>query len=654
MTAPAIITSVLTGGTNTHTTVAEELNAYATDFVTQGILGSFTNTGGVAPMTGSFGVIQDSSPDMGITILGTGNTGSGQAIAYLTGQPSSQDTQVVRARMASNYTEYTINANSSGVTKYDFIYLQFSATNANAPDTAGDNVVSVYTSRSSSSSTDNGSPPTYGILLAVVTVANGASSITSANIQDRRSQVTLQIGSTSNTNGWNTLNYPLSYANNSGNKEFTVTSANNLTGILSPGMTLQIARSVTPPTQCMAFASASSQYAAKTSPSGISFTSAFTAEAWIYLNSITGQTQAIVSRINGAAATGGWSFEVDSTGRLRFQYGTTSSFTQFTSLEILPTGVWLHVAGVLTSASGKTGALYINGLLVPSFNPTSAATSLTQSTDPLCVGAYGTTPANTYFNGYISECRVWSVAQTQSSIQSNMAISVAGSATNLVALFQGNGAFTDGTSNANTLTAAAGAIATQANNPYNAIEYAYIIAISYSNPTTTITLFTGNTGTIPNQTLNAPLYSLVQAPFGMPGIGNYVVAAYDAAATTLTLCNLLMLYVTETPLVEMGYTNSGSAGGTFTFSYTSTGKRVVGLSAATLTGGTAGPGYVVTYPAGFFTSVLMATGVVQMAATTVNQSLVGAIAPTTTGWTFSLWAVGTTTGEAVGHISEGK
>lgn len=178
MSANTIITSVVTGGTNNHTTVAEEANSLATDFVTQGVVGAITVGSGSTAGTGSFAVTQDATPDMGVTIL------SGQA--YITATPSSQDSQVLRARASADYTAYTINANSSGSTKYDWIYLSVSATNANAPDAAADNVTSIYTSRSSSNTTDNGTPPTYGLLLAIVTVANGASSITNSNITDKR------------------------------------------------------------------------------------------------------------------------------------------------------------------------------------------------------------------------------------------------------------------------------------------------------------------------------------------------------------------------------------------------------------------------------------------------------------------------------------
>jgi hypothetical protein len=175
--ANTLLTSVVTGGANNHTTTAEEANALTTDFVTQGVVGAITlNTGSAG--TGSFCVNADASPDMGVTIK------AGQA--YVTATPSSQNSQILRVRASSDYTTYTINANASGSTKFDWIYLSISATNANVPSADGSNVASFVTSRSSSNSTDNGSPPTYGLLLAIVTVANGASSITNSNITDKR------------------------------------------------------------------------------------------------------------------------------------------------------------------------------------------------------------------------------------------------------------------------------------------------------------------------------------------------------------------------------------------------------------------------------------------------------------------------------------
>lgn len=183
MATQTIVTSVIAGGSNNHATVSAEANAVATDFVNAGVVGTITSTSGIAPSTGAFACNQDASPDMGITLT----AGS----AYIAATPASQSAQVLRAYMSANQTSYVINANATGGTRYDWIYLAVNATNAANPSSAGDNVTAITTSRSTSNVSDNGSPPTFGILLAVVTVANGASSITNANIADKRTQATL-------------------------------------------------------------------------------------------------------------------------------------------------------------------------------------------------------------------------------------------------------------------------------------------------------------------------------------------------------------------------------------------------------------------------------------------------------------------------------
>lgn len=527
MAAATIITSVITGGSNSHQTVAEELNAYATDFVKQGVWGTITLGFGSTPGVGSFAVSQDTGTDLAIDIAA--------GVAYVAGTPSGQDAQVVRARMTSNYTSYTINSNNSGAAKFDWIYLQFNATNAATPDLAADNVVNIYTSRSTSNISDNGAPPTFGILLAVISIANGATSVINNNISDRRTAAFINYTNSVGTTGWNSIGYALTYGTNNGNKEFTVTSPNNLTGILSTGMKLSINRSVTPPTECMSFIAASSQYASKSSPTGITFTSAFTCETWIKLNSYTGQIQYFGGRTDNS--TGGFAFGCTAAGQLYILYGASSSFTTFTSYQSLPINRWIHVAVSVSSVSSKTAIMYINGTSVP-FATGGSATTLTQTGNLFVSGSV----TNTYLDGEASEFRIWSAAQSQANIQANMAISLTGSETNLVALFQGNGNFNDKTSNANNLTASGGALATQVSNPYNSTEYAIITKVTYSNPTTTLTLSTGDFGTIPNQTLNTPQYSTSENPYGLPndlhsGVGRRLIyvpvnASQTAVATS--------------------------------------------------------------------------------------------------------------------------
>lgn len=516
--ASTITTSIVTGGTNSHATTSAEANQVATDFVTQGVIGTISNTAGVAPTTGAFAVNAQGTPAMFVDVT-AGN-------AYISATPSGQVAQVLSVRMTTNYTSYAISSNSSGSTKYDWIYLKVDPTKANNPASDASDVTALYTSRSSSNSTDNGSPPTYGILLAVVTVANGASSITGANITDKRSNAFIASTQTASS-GWATVPTTLSYNANNGNKEFVITTASDISSLIAPGMRLQVTRGTTPPTQCMSFTAASSQYATKASPSGITFTSTFTCEAWIYLNSYTGGDNVIINHSDWS--TGGFSLNLDSNGRVRVFYGASSNFTDFLTYQAIPLKRWVHVAGVVTSLGSKTGAIYINGQLTPSFSALTAATTLAQPSTDLRVGAQSSASAK-FFDGYMSEVRVWSTNQSAASIQNNMAINLTGSESNLVALYQGNGAWTDSTSNANTLTPSGSAINNQASNPYRTTEYAEVISTSSS--TLTVRAISG---TIPNMTLANPQYSSQFSPYGWPGQHN--VLAYIPLGTSASVTN---------------------------------------------------------------------------------------------------------------------
>lgn len=177
MAAPVITTGILTGGSNSHTTSSEEVNGLATDLVSEGVVGTITNTSGVSPATGSFAVNATATPDANINI----STG----VAYVTGTPTSQNSQTLRVKCSTTGT-LAISANSSGSTKYDWIYIKLDATKMANPAVGADDVATIVASRSTSASADDGTPPTYGYPIAVVTVSNGFSTITNGNIRDIR------------------------------------------------------------------------------------------------------------------------------------------------------------------------------------------------------------------------------------------------------------------------------------------------------------------------------------------------------------------------------------------------------------------------------------------------------------------------------------
>jgi len=319
------------------------------------------------------------------------------------------------------------------------------------------------------------------------------------------------------TAGWIPVGQTLTYTGNNGNKEFTVTAPVDVTGTIQAGMKIQIPRSVTPPTQSMGFTYTSSQYATRATGSvtGMTFTTAFAVEAWIYVTGYTTLYQTIIGRYDGSS--NGFLFRLSPAGQLALSYFSGGLETQFLSNQALPLNQWVHVAGNVSSVSGKLGSLYMNGNFIPSYLFVSNTTAMTNTGD-LQIGSAKT--VGQYFSGYISEARVWSAVRTAAQIQANMAISLTGSESTLIGLWQGNGNFNDKTSNANNLTATNGAIATQASNPYNSIEYGVITKAIYTGGVTTLNIFTGLSNNIPNQTLGTSSYSLQRTPYGFNGDRN--------------------------------------------------------------------------------------------------------------------------------------
>lgn len=518
MASPTIIASVLTGGVSNHPTSSEEVNGVATDFVSEGVVGTFTNTSGVAPATGAFACNASGTPDANINIS--------VGVAYVTATPTSQNSQTIRINCSVTGT-LAISANASGSTKYDWIYISVSATNAANPNTAGDNVATVVASRSSSASTDDGTPPTYGYPIAVVTVANGFTTITNANIRDVRSNSTVNLGSSSVSSGWLDLGYTPSTVTALGNRSYSMVYDNvNLTTSLSNGMRLKTTRLVTAPTQCTDLEASSSQYYNKTSPAGMTFTDDFVVSAWVKLESYT--QGAIISRYNG---TSGWTLRIESDGTVRLlgYNAASANFSSVTSYQSVPLNRWVHIAAQLDmsafTATTTTSYVMLDGVNVPAFvarggtNPT----ALVQAGN-LEVGATnsGTLP----FDGKLAQVAVYSAKVTQATILASIHQTLSGSETSLISAYSFNNTINDlNVSNANNLTAQGSAVATNADSPFGlqadgatagTTDYAIITKTAFSTDTTlTVQVPEGNT--IPTSGgVSAVAYSTQKVPYGLP------------------------------------------------------------------------------------------------------------------------------------------
>ncbi len=183
--------SVVQSGVNNYLTSAETLNGPNTDNILPGVVGRTVNTAGVAPATGSFAVNAQGSPNMTVAVS------AGQA--YVSATPTSGSAQTVR--VTSDASEnVTIAANSTGSTRYDFLYIKVDPDKMNNPAVTGTDVVTLIVQRSTAITSDSNGTPSNSLLLAIVTVANSAASIANASIQDVRIQQSFSGADWTSTN----------------------------------------------------------------------------------------------------------------------------------------------------------------------------------------------------------------------------------------------------------------------------------------------------------------------------------------------------------------------------------------------------------------------------------------------------------------------
>jgi len=188
---------VLQTGVNNYLTPALAFNKHATDTVTPGVVGAIFNTAGVAPATGAFAVNAQGSPNMTVAV----SAGS----AYVNATPTSGTAQNIA--VTSDASEnVTIASNATGSTRYDFIYIKVDADKMNNPASTGLDAVTFVTQRSTTQTVDSNGALANGLLIAEVTVANGASSISNSSIADRRLIIN------SSVDGWQNANEAWTYA----------------------------------------------------------------------------------------------------------------------------------------------------------------------------------------------------------------------------------------------------------------------------------------------------------------------------------------------------------------------------------------------------------------------------------------------------------
>lgn len=480
--ALTIKTGILTGGINAHATSSEEANGLGTDFVSAGMVGTLANTSGVAPATGAFAVNATGTPDANVQI----STGVG----YVTATPTSQNSQLLRVKCTATGA-LAISANASGSTKYDWIYISVSATNAANPNSAADNVATIVASRSSSASTDDGTPPTYGYAIAVVTVANGFSTITNANIRDVRANAAVNLAASSVSSGWLALGFTPNTVTYNGQRSYSlVFNSTDLTSTLSNGMRIKCTRLTAAPTQVTALSG--TKYWSKATPNKFSFTDDFVID--VVINPSGYFLSTIVSTYNG---TSGWALRMTASGQIQIigYNAGAANFSQNLSYQSVPLNKETRITAQLDMSSftntATTSYIMFDGVEVPSLvsrggtNPT----ALVQAGN-LNVGAEqgGTNP----FQGNISQLAIFNAKVTEAQIRTYHGQGYLGTETSLASGYSFNGVATDlNTTTPNDLTAQNSAGYTTSGTFGNrgvssTLEYAIVTSSTFSTNTTLV------------------------------------------------------------------------------------------------------------------------------------------------------------------------
>jgi len=145
----------------------------------------------------------------------------------------------------------------------------------------------------------------------------------------------------------------------------------------------------------------SSDYIEVNDHDSLDLTSAGTIEAWIYKVSQT-TTPAYVTKGHTQAYQ---LTEYQNTGRLALKWGSDTE--AIISDSAIPTGEWVHVAGVY---DGSKVYLYVNGYEVKNAD---YATNAVANNTPVRIGARDD---GSYLNGYIDEVHISSIARTPTEI----------------------------------------------------------------------------------------------------------------------------------------------------------------------------------------------------------------------------------------------
>lgn len=358
----------------------------------------------------------------------------------------------------------------------------------------------------------------------------------------------LTVSGTATSQGWTALGAtPTGGVTANGNRNYDlVFNSVDLSSTLSPGMKLQLTRTVAAPSKSTLL-NGTTQYYNKTSPAGVGATDNITAQAWIKLTSYNGAINIIIGNSN--STTNGWNFYINQNGAAVLN-GARVGDDNVTAYASVPLNKWTHVAASINSA-GTAGAVYYDGVAVTSAFTNNANTGFAANTGSYSVGASST--GSLPFAGAIAQAACFSTVLSATTIKNSMDRTLSGSETSIMTAHSFNNTLNDLTANANNLTAQGSAVATNADSPFanavtaGSLEYAEINSVTFST-NTTVNVRVPDTCQIPTTGgVSAVSYSTQSNPYGLPYFSKvigYALLQSDSTTTATSVTAALGFSIT--------------------------------------------------------------------------------------------------------------
>lgn len=216
-------------------------------------------------------------------------------------------------------------------------------------------------------------------------------------------------------------------------------NGNDLVNVGADEEMLNIPSGLTGSTACAKFVQANSDLAYITdgNQTGLDFSTTFTGEAWIYINSFTGANQALIAKDDdNANSTRSYVLNLDNTGRLYAVVLNGTGQQDVYYYDGISLQTWTHFAVTcdVSNPSATTFEFFINGSSVG--NGTSVATdnisAINDSTTNFSLGAkYNSGTPKIHADVLLEDVRMWNDVRTPGEISTNYNVLLTGSETGL-------------------------------------------------------------------------------------------------------------------------------------------------------------------------------------------------------------------------------